>query len=54
MKLYTYVCSICGKEVERESTAPVPKCHGKMIKKYDVPNIIFKGSGFYINDKENK
>ena len=59
---YVFQCSNCDNIIEIESTPSEisnvqPICNrcmsGSMTRKYaDVP-VIFKGSGFYINDKKD-
>jgi putative FmdB family regulatory protein len=57
MPMYEYKCETCGFNFERRqrmSEEPIkicPKCSGKVKRLIgsDI-NIIFKGSGFYVND----
>ena len=47
--IYTYECKICGKQIEREVKAPVPKCpvcNGQMRRKYFPPHVLYRGEGF--------
>lgn len=61
MPTYEYGCEHCGEAFEEfqsitsEPLADCPKC-GKMAKrKFSAgAGIIFKGSGFYVNDYKNK
>ena len=57
MPMYEYKCEQCGFNFERLQKMPeepikkCPKCGGKVNRLIgsDI-NIIFKGSGFYVND----
>jgi len=55
MAKYDYVCQVC--EVTEELDLPfdheIPKCKKcdlHMLKTYQAPGIIFKGTGFYKTD----
>jgi putative FmdB family regulatory protein len=56
MPLYEYRCKQCGqlKEVRhgfKEAHAePCPHCGGEMVRVFNPTGIVFKGSGFYVND----
>ena len=56
MPLYEYRCKECGslKEVrhgfKEPHTEPCPKCGGEMARVFSPTGIVFKGSGFYVND----
>ncbi len=57
MPVYTYRCSSCGVQFERQQSytdAPLqvcPECRRKTLKKVISPvRIVFKGSGFYSTD----
>jgi len=62
MPTYSYVCDACGHGFERfhsMTEAPVKKCPncGKMKVKRLIgggAGLIFKGSGFYVNDYAKK
>ena len=54
MRMLQYICDTCGKEVERPASAPVPKCHGKMRRKYYPVNVVYKGDGFTGAQKEER
>ncbi len=61
MPTYEYDCNKCGKEFEEfqsitsEPFADCPECGTKSKRKFSVGGgIIFKGSGFYVNDYKNK
>jgi putative FmdB family regulatory protein len=57
MPIYTYRCSNCGVQFERQqsfSDQPLtrcPECSKKTLRKVYTPvGIVFKGSGFYATD----
>ncbi len=56
MPLYDYQCKQCQKVTEvrhgfREThDAPCPACGGTLARVFNPAGIVFKGSGFYIND----
>jgi putative FmdB family regulatory protein len=63
MPTYAFKCAVCGATFEKDlhmndglSEVRCPNGHTNIQKVYSVPAIIFKGSGFYINDsrKNNK
>ncbi len=60
MPLYDYKCSKCQKVTEvrhgfGESFAdPCPQCGGALSRVFNPAPIVFKGSGFYINDSRGK
>lgn len=60
MPAYDYRCGNCEEVFEECAKFPrdfskCPECGGKSRRIFSAPNIVFKGSGFYINDyKENK
>jgi putative FmdB family regulatory protein len=60
MPTYAYQCESCGAEIEviqKMSDAPLTKCQscgGKLQKKMFPVGIVFKGSGFYVNDYAKK
>ena len=56
MPIYEYQCERCGaatdikhayKEPMNESC---PKCGGELKRLFNPASIVFKGSGFYVND----
>ena len=59
MPIYEYACGSCGHHFEakqRFSDEPIAKCPecGQTVRRVLHPaGIIFKGSGFYINDSRN-
>jgi len=60
MPLWEYECRDCGSHVEvlqgldEEGPEHCPKCKGKLKRLLSVPGLIFKGSGFYVNDYAHK
>jgi putative FmdB family regulatory protein len=57
MPLYEYVCENCGNHVERlqsvhdEPMSQCPNCLSNKVRKViHAAGIIFKGSGWYVND----
>jgi putative FmdB family regulatory protein len=60
MPTYAYQCENCGAEIEivqKMSDAPLTKCEacgGKLQKRMFPVGIVFKGSGFYVNDYAKK
>ena len=56
MPIYEYECKGCGHGFElrqsfsAEPVAQCPACQGKAIRVLQSVPIIFKGSGFYVND----
>lgn len=58
MPIYEYKCQKCGHVFEVTQsfndepikTCPKNGCRGKVKKLFSPPAIIFKGSGFYVND----
>jgi putative FmdB family regulatory protein len=61
MPIYEYECLTCGVTFEKrqsfsdESKANCPNGHAETRRLLATPAIVFKGSGFYINDsKANK
>lgn len=60
MPLYDYKCSKCQKVTEvrhgfgENFSEPCPECGGKLNRVFNPAPIVFKGSGFYINDSRGK
>ena len=58
MPMYEYECSTCGTVFEKrqgfydEPKADCPNGHSETQRLIVVPAIVFKGSGFYINDSK--
>ena len=56
MPVYEYRCTSCGEELEvtqsfsDDPLTECPACQGLLKKKFGVPGITFKGSGFYKTD----
>ncbi|MGH2537311.1 MAG: FmdB family zinc ribbon protein [Candidatus Promineifilaceae bacterium] len=59
MPVYLYRCSQCGQELEarqRFSEAPLvecPRCRGRLRRVINKVGVVFRGSGFYVNDSRN-
>lgn len=61
MPVYTYHCENCGHEFDRQQSfedSPLiicPKCRKHTLQKvYRPAGVVFKGSGFYVTDKQQK
>ena len=60
MPIYEYECLTCGAKFEkRQSFSDEPKSncpngHSKTRRLIAAPAIVFKGSGFYVNDSKGK
>ncbi len=61
MPVYTYQCENCGHQFDRHQSfddQPLrvcPNCHKHTLHKlYRPAGVVFKGSGFYVNDKRAK
>ena len=60
MPIYEYKCAACGATADvqhgfREShEEPCAQCGGKMVRVFTPAGIVFKGSGFYVNDSRAK
>ena len=57
MPVYTFKCDVCGTTFDRTchsnddlSEIICPNGHTQVHRVYSAPAIIFKGSGFYVND----
>jgi len=56
MPIYEYECAHCQQRFERlqKISDPLmtvcPRCGGAVHKRFSVPALQFKGSGFYVND----
>ncbi len=59
MPIYEYECLTCGDIFEKrqsfndEPKADCPNGHAETRRLIAAPAIVFKGSGFYINDSRN-
>jgi putative FmdB family regulatory protein len=59
MPVYTYQCDECGVRFEAKqhfSDAPIsvcPECGGATHKVIGPVGVVFKGSGFYVNDSRS-
>lgn len=58
MPIYEYRCQSCDHELEalvRNGKEPsaCPSCEGQLARKISRAGIIFKGSGFYVNDSRS-
>ena len=60
MPTYEYQCNECDHKFEvfqsmnDDPIETCEKCTGKVRKLFNSTGIIFKGSGFYVNDYKNK
>jgi putative FmdB family regulatory protein len=60
MPIYEYECLTCGTTFEKrqsfseEPKADCPKGHANTRRLIAAPAIVFKGSGFYVNDSRAK
>ncbi len=56
MPLYEYECKDCGVRFERVQSfrdaalTDCPECEGRVHRVIGPTGVIFKGSGFYVND----
>jgi putative FmdB family regulatory protein len=56
MPIYEYQCESCGAVTDikhgfKETTSDsCPKCGGNLKRLFNAASIVFKGSGFYVND----
>jgi putative FmdB family regulatory protein len=59
MPIYEYQCKECGVRFERiqsfsdEPVRVCPECEGEVQRLIQPAGIIFKGSGFYVNDSKS-
>jgi putative FmdB family regulatory protein len=60
MPPYEFVCDTCGARFEQARSfgdyhaAVCPNGHGRTHKVFSVPAIVFRGSGWYVNDSRGK
>lgn len=59
--IYEYKCTECHYITEYSNCQDTQtgemvcdKCYSPLLRVYSVPNIQFKGSGFYVNDYKGK
>ncbi len=57
MPVYSFECPVCGTRFDerlsfKDSNHAIscPKGHAGARRVFSVPSIVFKGSGFYVND----
>lgn len=56
MPRYDYVCSVCGNRFELKQSfdsmpfADCPVCGRESRRMFNAVSVVFKGSGFYVND----
>jgi putative FmdB family regulatory protein len=56
MPIYEYQCDACHQQIERLQRledpllTTCPKCGGSVHKRFSVPALQFKGSGWYVTD----
>ena len=60
MPIYEYECEKCACRFELkrrfgedEGSPCCPQCQGKVRRLFSLPAILFKGSGFYVNDNRS-
>ena len=60
MPIYEYYCSICNNNFELKqgfdanTVQPCPDCESVSRRNFNVPTVIYKGSGFYTTDYARK
>ena len=60
MPSYRYKCQDCGHKFEKEQhmlDTPIkicPACGGELIRVIQLPNVIYRGTGFYNTDKSSQ
>ncbi len=60
MPTYQYQCTECGEllEIQQSFTddalTECPVCEGRLRKVFNAVGVVFKGSGFYVNDSRSK
>lgn len=58
MPTYVYACTTCDHQFEQyqsfsdDSLTICPECDGRLRKVFNSVGLVFKGSGFYVTDKE--
>jgi putative FmdB family regulatory protein len=59
MPTYAYRCESCGVEFERvqkftdKPLSRCPECRGKVRRVPQAAGVVFKGSGWYVNDSKS-
>lgn len=59
MPTYVYSCTACGHQFEQyqsfsdDSLEVCPECAGRLRKVFNSVGLVFKGSGFYVTDKNS-
>jgi putative FmdB family regulatory protein len=57
---YQYQCTECGEPLEIQQSftddalTECPVCGGRLRKVFNAVGVVFKGSGFYVNDSKSK
>ena len=57
---YQYQCTECGEPLEIQQSftddalTECPACGGRLRKVFNAVGVVFKGSGFYVNDSKSK
>ncbi len=60
MPTYQYQCTECGEPLEIQQSftddalTECPMCEGRLRKVFNAVGVVFKGSGFYVNDSRSK
>ncbi len=60
MPTYQYQCTECGEPLEVQQSftddalTVCPTCDGRLRKVFNAVGVVFKGSGFYVNDSRSK
>lgn len=58
MPIYEYNCAKCGtveiKHKMNETITICPECGNAVKKRWTVPVVIYRGSGFYVNDSRRE
>lgn len=59
MPVYAYACKDCGhafdirQSFSDDALTVCPECGGQLRKKFNSVGVVFKGSGFYLNDSRS-
>ncbi|GAA3515479.1 zinc ribbon domain-containing protein [Aeromicrobium panaciterrae] len=59
MPTYQYQCTECGEPLEIQQSftddalTECPVCGGRLRKVFNAVGVVFKGSGFYVNDSKS-